>query len=213
MRSEQYELLWFKCSLSGVSSSLIYCVLYHPPKPIYDSDQLIDDLVADVKGLALVYPDAVISIIGDLNDLEHGRLENESGMEQLIHDVTHGRRTIDKFLTTHPHLFRTYARKSGIVTKHSAIIAKVTETFVTSKTNSANKRAIVSVPDIRAQHISLLKQTMSRYTWNAICGVGNDVEATYQQFLLIVRQLFNPKNTKGVNLTPHRFFQIFSKNP
>ena len=139
--------------------------------------------IADVEGLVLAYTDAVITIIGDLNDLEHGRLETESGMEQLIHDITHGRRTIDKFLTTHPHLFRTCVRKSGIATKHSAILANVTDKLETKKTGNAIKRTIVSVPDIRAQHISLLKETILKYNWNAIYCVGNDMETAYQQFM------------------------------
>ena len=57
-----------------------YCVIYHPPKPIYDSNELINDLLSDIEDLAVSDPDAIISNVGDLNNLDHNRLEAEAGL-------------------------------------------------------------------------------------------------------------------------------------
>ena len=88
----KYEVLWFKCKHPKLAFMFYYCVIYHPPKPIYDSKELIDDLMNDIDDLAIADPDAIISIIGDLNDLDHSKLETESGLVQLVKDVTHGRK-------------------------------------------------------------------------------------------------------------------------
>ena len=93
------ELIWFKCKHLKISQMFYYCVIYHPPKPIYDSNELINDLLSDIEDLAVSDPGAIISIVGDLNNLDHSRLEAEAGLVQLVQDVTHGKRILDKLLT------------------------------------------------------------------------------------------------------------------
>ena len=103
--NELYELIWFRCTNLKMSCKFYYCLIYHPLKPLYDSKELISDLICDIEDIAVADPDAIISIIGDLNSLDHSKLEAESGLVQLVHDVTHGKNILDKFLTNNPDLF------------------------------------------------------------------------------------------------------------
>ena len=137
--------------------------------------------------MAVADPDAIISIIGDLNSLDHSKLEAESGLVQLVHDVTHGKNILDKFLTNNPDLFSVRVASSTIKTKHKTILANCS----TDPAGAANKRgrAIHSFPDIRTQHMALLRETLAAYNWGAVYAAGNDIDVAYENFLLIIKGL------------------------
>ena len=163
-----------------MSCTFYYCIIYHPPKPIYDPDDLISDLMSDIEDLACADPEAIISIIGDLNNLDHSKLESESGLVQLVQDVTHGKRILDKFLTNNGDLFTIRTSLSAIKTKHRAVLANC---FSGSDHLSSDKkktdRKTTYFPDIRDQHIANLRATFAAYNWGAVYAVGSDVDLAY----------------------------------
>lgn len=74
-------------------------LLYHPPKPIYDSSDFATRFFNDVEELSCQYPQAVLYITGDFNKLDITRQSNDAGLTQIVQTVTHGRHTLDLFLT------------------------------------------------------------------------------------------------------------------
>ena len=173
-----------------MSCTFYYCIIYHPPKPIYDSKDLISDLMSDIEDLACADPEATISIIGDLNNLDHSKLESESGLVQLVQDVTHGKRILDKFLTNNVDLFTIRTSVSAIKTKHRAVLANcLSGTDHLSSDKEKIGRKTTSFPDIRAQHIANLRATLSAYNWGAVYAVGTDVDLAYNIFVQIVKGL------------------------
>ena len=196
----KYEVLWFKCKHPKMASMFYYCVIYHPPKPIYDSKELIDDLMNDIDDLAVADPDAIISIIGDLNDLDHSKLENESGLVQLVKDVTHGKRILDKFLTNNSELFSIKTINSTIKTKHRAVLANCSAEMEHSAAKMTCRKT-VSFPDSRAQHIAVLREALASYNWGAVHADGDDVDAAYNTFVCIIKELILIKNVSRSKLS------------
>ena len=207
---ELYELIWFKCAHLKMSCKFYYCLIYHPPKPLYDSKELINDLISDIEDIAVADPDAIISIIGDLNSLDHSKLEAESGLVQLVHDVTHGKNILDKFLTNNPDLFSVRVASSTIKTKHKSVLANCS----TDPAVAANKRgrAIHSFPDIRAQHIALLRETLAAYNWGAVYAAGNDINIYVALFNQTVRQLAYQNNRESYKLNKCAYLMTIRLN-
>ena len=106
-RLNNYDLLWFSCQHEALQDySFHYCLLYLPPPSTivvsYDATLLVDELISDIELFTNSGDNVVVCLVGDLNSLDHSRLETELGMSQIVRDITHGKRILDKFLTTHP---------------------------------------------------------------------------------------------------------------
>jgi len=56
-------------------------VLYHPPKPFYNSSLFIERLAADIDELAYEYPDAIMYITGDFNRLNISQALTDTGLK------------------------------------------------------------------------------------------------------------------------------------
>ena len=117
----------------------------------------------DIDDLAIADPDAIISIIGDLNDLDHSKLENESGLVQLVKDVTHGKRILDKFLTNNSELFSIKTINSTIKTKHRAVLANCSAEMGHSAAKMTCRKT-VSFPDSRLNTLQFCEKRLPRIT-------------------------------------------------
>ena len=45
----QFEFFWFWCKAISSDSKFFYCTVYHPSKPVYKSDNLINALLTDIE--------------------------------------------------------------------------------------------------------------------------------------------------------------------
>ena len=57
---------------------------YHPPKPQYNTSVFIDVLSSDIDYINSLYPDAVIIIAGDFNQLNTSFLDVDHGLIQMV---------------------------------------------------------------------------------------------------------------------------------
>ena len=71
-----HELLWLGIKLAS-GDELICGVCYHPPKPLYDVDTLINRISADREEIVTEKPGAVVCLVGDLNQLKTDTFEIE----------------------------------------------------------------------------------------------------------------------------------------
>ena len=114
------------------SSAQIYVVglLYHPPKPIYDSSDFVTRLFNDIEELCCQYPQAVLYITGNFNKLDITRQSNNAGLTQIMQTVTHGRHTPDLFLTNREDLASCIVVKSCLNTDQKNTDGKKLRYFV-----------------------------------------------------------------------------------
>ena len=160
--------------------SFFYCTVYHPPKPVYKSDNLINALLADIEDICTKYPGSVISIVGDFNKLDITKLETEAGLVQLVSEPTHGKNILDKFFTNLPTRFSIKIASLSIKTKHKAIIANSVLDNLNAKTSPQNEK--VPLPDLRAHNIDRLRQALASHNWNALFSIDDDLDFLYEAF-------------------------------
>ena len=77
-----HELMWLEIRKKG--QTYIVGLLYHPPKPIYDSKEFAISLSNDIEELSCQYPHAVIYITGDFNQLDISKLCSDCGLTQTV---------------------------------------------------------------------------------------------------------------------------------
>ncbi|MFZ2538516.1 MAG: reverse transcriptase family protein [Oscillospiraceae bacterium] len=178
-----FEYLWFCCK-DNSNYEYFYCVLYHPPKPNYDSHALINRLVLEMDDIAVSHPGAVINILGDFNNLDHLRLDTEVGLTQIVKDITHGNRILDKFFTTQPELFHISVRLSTVKTKHAAVLANCIDEVISPVTLSSDRTEIF-FPDVREQFVNALRVGLQDYNWAAVYNI-DDIDMKYNVFMQII---------------------------
>ena len=113
-----YELLWIR--VSGVFSA----VLYHPPKPLYTTEALLNYIEACVEEVSRGFPTKRIIIAGDMNQLPNDDLVELTGLMQIVELLTRGANMLDRVYVTCPQLYNSVRVITSIVkSDHEAIIA------------------------------------------------------------------------------------------
>jgi hypothetical protein len=64
---EELEMLWMR---SSHTPETYIGALYHPPKPLFDADELLDSLEQNIDMIKSSNPDALIILGDDLNHLD-----------------------------------------------------------------------------------------------------------------------------------------------
>ena len=169
---KNFEFFWFCCKVISSDSKFFNCTVYHPPKPVYKSDNLINALLTDIEDICTKYPGSVISIVGDFNKLDTTKLETEAGLVQLVSEPTHGKNILNKFFTNLPTRSSIKISSLSIKTKHKAIIANSVLDNLNAKTSLQKEK--VPLSDLRAHNIDRLRQALASHNWNALFSIDDD---------------------------------------
>jgi len=95
-----FELLWLKVQCS--SQSVVVGALYHPPKPIYEADKLLEYMEASLDIFMTQYPDGVVILAGDLNTLSDLDIVARVALTSIVNEPTRGRSALDRIYTLEP---------------------------------------------------------------------------------------------------------------
>jgi Reverse transcriptase (RNA-dependent DNA polymerase) len=96
-----------------------------------------------------------------------------------VHEITHGKRILDKVFTNRPDLFRSCVSRSLLKTKHMAVIVSSDPSQVYCR---VEQRKRVAVYDVRAPSISRLRAGIMNADWSAVYQT-EDVTEMYSLFL------------------------------
>ena len=69
-----YELLWVRVGAALVGA------LYHPPRPQYSAESLLDYVESCVAELTRDHPTSVVMLAGDFNQLPHNAVVERTGL-------------------------------------------------------------------------------------------------------------------------------------
>jgi len=86
-----YELLWVRIGLN-----LFISALYHPPRPLYSSSELLEYIENCVSEITHDFPLADIVIAGDLNQLSDNDVVERTGLTQIVQQPTRGGNILDR---------------------------------------------------------------------------------------------------------------------
>ena len=79
-----YELHWQRVG------DLFLGAVYHPPRPLYTTDSLLNYVEACVDEINCQFPSATIVLAGDFNQLSDQDVTERSGLAQIVQQPTRG---------------------------------------------------------------------------------------------------------------------------
>ena len=163
-------------------------LLYHPPKPIYDSSDFVTRLFNDVEELSCQYPQAVLYITGDFNKLDITRQSNDAGLTQIVQTVTHERHTPDIFLTNREDLASCTVVKSCLNTDHLALMVNCDISCSASNDRYLAGRRQTQFYDTQKCYLDKLARAFYECDWSSVTGAA-EIDDAYNTFLAIVHRL------------------------
>ena len=115
-----YEVLWIKLQNQGCTTFV--GALYHPPKPLYRTDDFLEYLHRTVEQLVDEPGDSVIILGGDFNQIPHFAI-SALGLQIEFSGPTHLGYPLDRIYSS-IHLYNSCrAFQSAVRTGHMAIVA------------------------------------------------------------------------------------------
>ena len=143
-----YELLWIRVG------SVFIAVLYHPPKPIYTTEGLLNYIEACVEEVNRDFPTAHIVLAGDMNQLPNDDLVERTGLSQIVKEKTRGANILDRVYVTCPQLYiNVRAVKSIVKSDHKAVVAYPDQRPCTQHKSTMKRIIRIKTP---AQHALFL---------------------------------------------------------
>ena len=76
--------------------------LYHPPRPTYTTDALLNYTEATVDELNWEFPSASIVLAGDFNQLSDHDVTERTCLTQIVHQKTRGQNVLDRIFVSRP---------------------------------------------------------------------------------------------------------------
>jgi len=119
--SRAFELLWVR-----VGDSLFVAALYHPPRTIYDTADLLSYTEKCIAELSHDYRLAEIVLAGDFNQLSDDAVIERTGLTQIVRQSTRGVNVLDRVFVTNEQLYsRPTVRvlPSGVRSDHKVVVA------------------------------------------------------------------------------------------
>lgn len=176
---KEFELLWIVVNYTH--RPMIIGGLYHPPKPLYDIGLFFNFIESSVDDLLLKYPNALLVLAGDYNQLDIARLIERTGLTDLIHAPTRGSNCLDHVLVSNCCYDHVKIVKSVVNSDHSAIVAYSGSLLTNrSKTRTAHTFRKKSP----AQHAATLQFLMTDGSslFADIDAVSGDLQNSFNNF-------------------------------
>ena len=146
---KMHELLYLK--VEKASQVYFFMLVYHPPRPKYKPDFLLVRLSYDVEYLMDTYPNAIIYLTGDFNQLNISVLVSETGLQQVVNEATRGNSILDLFLINRPNEVHCSVFRSCVKTDHHALLINCADTIPSGL--APHRRCKVNFYDLRESNI------------------------------------------------------------
>lgn len=116
-----FELLWVK----GVQGNDVFFIgaLYHPPSPVYQASDLLNQIEHSVFRIQQDFPDAHVILAGDLNTLSDSELIIRTGLTSIVDQSTRGNNKLDRVYVSDVEFGSVKVVKSAVPSDHLAIVA------------------------------------------------------------------------------------------
>jgi len=118
--ADTYELLWIK--LEAYKPPIFIGSVYHPPKPIYNTNSFVDYLEATIDVINSTSPSSLIILAGDLNQLSDDLIVERTGLISIVKDPARGDNSLDRIYISIHSYQQTKIIKSSVKSDHLAIL-------------------------------------------------------------------------------------------
>ena len=106
-----------------VGARTFIAALYHPPKPTYQPEVLLDYIEDCVAEISHDFPLADIVLAGDVNQLSEQDIIERTGLTQIVHQPTRGGNILDRVFVSDPNIFNVVRVVASVVkSDHKAVV-------------------------------------------------------------------------------------------
>ena len=162
-------------------------VLYHPPKPQYKPESLLDYIESNVEEINQTFHDCTITLAGDFNQLSDREITERTGLTCIVYQLTRGTNTLDRMYVSHPRYNVVRVVSSVVKSDHQAVVAysDVNQCAVPKQNFQRTYRP--TSPD---QHAHFLRY-ISAIDININIVQANSTESEFDNFYNILAGLLN----------------------
>ena len=180
----QFELLWARIGDTFVG------VLYHPPRPQYTIDLLMDYIEACIDDIIHTHPAAAIVLAGDFNQLSDEQLVERTGLTQIVKQPTRGANILDRIYVSHSLQYDAVrVVKSVVRSDHQAVVAytlsQPVRVIKQTKTITFRKRT----PTQHALFLDFLSK--HNHVFDELCDQVIDTQSAFDWFYSIAYELLD----------------------
>jgi len=140
-------------------------------------------LSSDIDYINSLYPDDVIIIAGDFNQLNTSFFDVDHGLVQMVSSPIHCGHIIDKVFVSRPDLYTCVVVRSVLKTKHCAVILTCPQDACHLPSPRTKRK--VKLYYLRSPNIDRLRYYLGVYPWEHLLEC-NDVEYLYPRFIDII---------------------------
>ena len=177
------ELLWTR--IVFLDRPIVVGALYHPPKPVYQPCELIDELDRALTNILASSDNSLVLLAGDFNQLSDG-LITQLGFHSLFSGATHAGHFLDRIYCSEPIMCNSKAVLSTISTSHRAVVVSASHTI-------SDLRKAKSQHQYRTrtfnQHAALLSH-LKDFSWEDVLNT-RDVQEAFDKFYESASQILN----------------------
>lgn len=176
-----FELQWTK-----VGSDLIGA-LYHPPKPMYNVESLLNYVEANVNEINQTFPRSMITLAGDFNQLSDAEIIERTGLTSILHQPTRGASTLDRIYVSEPCYSAVRVVSSVVRSDHKAVVAYTDNNKSAGPKKTSTKLVYrTKTPEQNA----LFLQTATEINFDFI-QTEDDAQTQFDTFYNVVLLLFD----------------------
>jgi len=180
-----FELMWIKLG-----------ALYHPPKPNYQTDNLLMYLEVTLEEICHDFPAATVILCGDFNQLSDDIVCEMTGLTSIVKQPTRGERILDRIYVSQQSYSVVRVITSVVRSDHSAVVAYSDQKQCTQIKTFTKRTYRWKTP---AQHAVFL-QYSAGMDFNFIL-LDTDIQSECDMFYTKAHQLLNqfyPQHTVTV---------------
>ena len=186
--------MWLE--IIGTCSSFIIGAIYHPPKPIYDTNNFLSYIESCVLYFTINFPQSVIVIAGDVNSLPEEILLANTGLLSIVTTPTRGDRVLDKIYISEPIYKNIKICNSTVKSDHRAIIAHNTGIITTHSKTSTVVQFRKKSP---SQHANFLANTpLSVFDGTILIDSVEDIANNFYEIASHILNKFYPLKTTTI---------------
>ena len=190
-----FELLWVKVNNVFVGA------LYHPPKPCYATELLLDYLESSVDEIVRNSPSAGIVLAGDINQLSTNKVVERTGLTPLVYQPTRGANVLDQIFVSTPKYSKIHVVNSVVRSDHKAVVAYADPSSSAPSKTTTQRTFRMKTPTLNALFLEhLTVESVDNLT------PSNDTQIEFDLFYTKLSELLN-------RFFPLRTINVSSRDP
>ena len=189
------ELLWIRAIY--LQQTYFFGCIYHPPKPLYQTDSLLDIIENSINDIQHNFPNAIITLAGDFNQLLDSSIQDKTGLIPIVNEPTRGNSFLDRIYTSDINYDNIKIVNSCVRSDHFSIVAYSGESITCYNKSKRICQIRRRSPEQKAAFLSSVTE-IDLDAWQTFETVQEAFDSFYFQVLGMLDRFFP---LKSVTLT------------